>query len=245
MLPHAPPPLLDRRTLLNRPPTDRCLQMAPVLSFSPDLLAKSDTIGRDWSRMKEMIDAPSTTLTHLTESGDAFMVDVGPKTETLREATAQATIVMRASTAALIQDGGLPKGDVLAVSRIAGLMGAKRTPDLIPLCHPIMITGADVSFEWDLPETTAKDHATGNHATGNHATTARLHIHATVRTVGKTGVEMEALTAATVSALTIYDMCKAVDRGMTIDKVFLLRKSGGRSGTYDASHDLNGEPTKA
>ncbi|MSQ43308.1 MAG: cyclic pyranopterin monophosphate synthase MoaC [Chloroflexi bacterium] len=183
-----------------------------------------------------MIDAPSTTLTHLTESGDAFMVDVGPKSETPREATARATIVMQASTAALIQDGGLPKGDVLAVSRIAGLMGAKRTPDLIPLCHPIMITGADVSFEWDLPETTAKDHRTGN-----NATTARLHIHATVRTVGKTGVEMEALTAATVSALTIYDMCKAVDRGMTIDKVFLLRKSGGRSGTYDASHDLNGE----
>lgn len=187
-----------------------------------------------------MIDAPSTTLTHLTESGDAFMVDVGPKSETLREATAQATIVMQASTAALIQDGGLPKGDVLAVSRIAGLMGAKRTPDLIPLCHPIMITGADVSFEWDLPDTTAKDHTNGN-----PATTARLHIHATVRTVGKTGVEMEALTAATVSALTIYDMCKAVDRGMMIDKVFLLRKSGGRSGTYDASHDLNGEPTKA
>ncbi|NDE74787.1 MAG: hypothetical protein EB039_01795, partial [Proteobacteria bacterium] len=128
-----------------------------------------------------MIDAPSTTLTHLTESGDAFMVDVGPKSETLREATARATIVMQASTAALIQDGGLPKGDVLAVSRIAGLMGAKRTPDLIPLCHPIMITGADVLFEWDLPETTAKDHATGN-----HTTTARLHIHATVRTVGKT-----------------------------------------------------------
>ena len=213
--------------------------MAPALSFCPDLLAETDTIGRDWSRMQAMNDAPSTTLTHLTESGDAFMVDVGPKSETLREATAQATIVMQASTAALIQDGGLPKGDVLAVSRIAGLMGAKRTPDLIPLCHPIMITGADVSFEWDLPDTTAKDHTTGN-----HSTTARLHIHATVRTVGKTGVEMEALTAATVSALTIYDMCKAVDRGMMIDKVLLLRKSGGRSGTYDASHDPNGEPTK-
>lgn len=213
--------------------------MAPVLSFHPDLSEENDTNGPDWSTMAGMIDAPSTTLTHLTESGDAFMVDVGPKSETLREATARATIVMQASTAGLIQDGGLPKGDVLAVSRIAGLMGAKRTPDLIPLCHPIMITGADVLFEWDLPETTAKDHATGN-----HTTTARLHIHATVRTVGKTGVEMEALTAATVSALTIYDMCKAVDRGMTIDKVFLLRKSGGRSGTYDASHDLNGEPTR-
>ncbi len=193
----------------------------------------------DWSTMSEMIDAPSTILTHLTENGDAFMVDVGPKADSVREATAQASIVMQASTAALIQEGGLPKGDVLAVSRIAGLMGAKRTPDLIPLCHPIMITGADVSFEWALPETTANDDPTGN-----QRTTARLHIHARVRTVGKTGVEMEALTAATVSALTIYDMCKAVDRGMMIDKIFLLSKYGGLSGTYDASHDLNGEPTR-
>ena len=190
--------------------------------------------------MTAMIDAPSTTLTHLTESGDAFMVDVGPKSETLREATARATIVMQASTAALIQDGGLPKGDVLAVSRIAGLMGAKRTPDLIPLCHPIMITGADVLFEWDLPETTAKDHATGN-----HTTTARLHIHATVRTVGKTGVEMEALTAATVSALTIYDMCKAVDRGMQLENIALQEKSGGKSGTWLRSSAKVGKVTKA
>ena len=143
------------------------------------------------------------------------MVDVGEKADTLREAVARAEVSMRPETAALIQSGGMPKGDVLATARIGGIMGAKRTPDLIPLCHPIAITGADVMFEWD------------------HARN-RLLIQASARTVGKTGVEMEALTAVTVAALTVYDMCKAVDKQMRIEAVRLVRKSGGRSGTYEA-----------
>jgi cyclic pyranopterin phosphate synthase len=122
---------------------------------------------------------------------------------------------MRPETAALIQTGQAAKGDVLAAGRIAGIMGAKRTADLIPLCHPIPLTGVDVHFTW----ADAGD---------------RLLIEAAARTVGKTGVEMEALTAVTVAALTIYDMCKAVDRGMRIEGVRLVRKSGGKSGTYEA-----------
>jgi cyclic pyranopterin monophosphate synthase len=156
-----------------------------------------------------------STLTHLDASGQARMVDVGEKAETLREAVARAEVVMRAETAALIQSGQAAKGDVLATARLAGIMGAKRTSDLIPLCHPIAITGAEVTFEWDNEQ-------------------SRLRIEAAARTVGKTGVEMEALTAVTVAALTIYDMCKAVDRGMRIDGVRLVRKTGGRSGTYEA-----------
>jgi cyclic pyranopterin phosphate synthase len=143
------------------------------------------------------------------------MVDVGGKPDTVREAVARAEVVMRPETAALIQAGGLPKGDVLAVARLAGIMGAKRTPDLIPLCHPIMLTGADVSFRWDEAR-------------------SRLQIEAAARTVGKTGVEMEALTAVTVAALAVYDMCKAVDREMRIEAIRLVRKTGGRSGTFEA-----------
>jgi cyclic pyranopterin phosphate synthase len=143
------------------------------------------------------------------------MVDVGGKPDTVREAVARAEVVMRPETAALIQAGGLPKGDVLAVARLAGIMGAKRTPDLIPLCHPIMLTGADVSFQWDEAR-------------------SRLQIEAAARTVGKTGVEMEALTAVTVAALAVYDMCKAVDREMRIEAIRLVRKTGGRSGTVEA-----------
>jgi len=154
------------------------------------------------------------TLTHLDAAGQAHMVDVGEKAETLREAVARAEVLMRPETAALIQSGGMPKGDVLATARIGGIMGAKRTPDLIPLCHPIALTGATVSFTWD----------------GE----SRLLIEASARTVGKTGVEMEALTAVTVAALTVYDMCKAVDKQMRIEAVRLVRKSGGRSGTYEA-----------
>src|SRR5919202_3312500 len=143
------------------------------------------------------------------------MVDVGAKPDTLREAVARAEVAMRPETAALIQTGGLPKGDVLAVARIGGIMGAKRTPDLIPLCHPIALTGAEVTFEWDEAR-------------------SRLLIEASARTVGKTGVEMEALTAVTVAALTVYDMCKAVDKQMRIEAVRLVRKTGGRSGTFEA-----------
>ena len=156
-----------------------------------------------------------SALTHLDTAGKARMVDVGEKPDTLREAVARGEVAMRPETAALIQSGGLPKGDVLATARLAGIMGAKRTPDLIPLCHVLALTGADVSFEWD-------------------AARSRLLIQAAVRTVGKTGVEMEALTAVTVAALTVYDMCKAVDRQMRLEAVRLVRKTGGRSGTFEA-----------
>ena len=154
-------------------------------------------------------------LSHLDAAGQARMVDVGHKPDSLREAVARAEVAMRPETAALIQSGGLPKGDVLATARIAGIMGAKRTPDLIPLCHPLALTGADVTFEWD-------------------AARGRLRIQAAARTVGKTGVEMEALTAVTVAALTVYDMCKAVDKEMRIEAVRLVRKTGGRSGTFES-----------
>ncbi len=154
-------------------------------------------------------------LTHLDAAGQAHMVDVAEKPDTAREAVARGEVVLRPQTAALIQSGGLPKGDVLATARIAGIMGAKQTPAIIPLCHNLLLTGAEVSFTWD-------------EARG------RLLIEATARTLGKTGVEMEALTAVTVAALTVYDMCKAVDREMRIEAVRLVRKTGGRSGTFEA-----------
>jgi cyclic pyranopterin monophosphate synthase len=156
-----------------------------------------------------------TTLTHLDEHGQARMVDVGEKADTVREAVARGEVVMQPETAALIRSGQAAKGDVLAAARLAGIMGAKRTSDLIPLCHPIPLSGADVHFDWNEADN-------------------RLLIQASARTVGKTGVEMEALTAVSVAALTIYDMCKAVDRGMRIEAVRLVRKTGGKSGTYEA-----------
>ena len=142
------------------------------------------------------------------------MVDVSEKAETARIAIAEALVRMKRETLALIQSGGMPKGDVLATARIAGIMAAKRTPDLIPLCHPLPITGASVEL---VPqgETT-------------------LRITATVKTTGKTGVEMEALTAASVAALTVYDMCKAVEKGMVIEGIRLLEKRGGKSGDWHA-----------
>ena len=158
--------------------------------------------------------ANPTGLSHLDATGAARMVDVSAKAETEREAVAEALVVMRPATLALIQEGGLPKGDVIAVARIAGIMAAKRTSDLIPMCHPIAITGVKVDLE--------------------PADAATLRITARVKTTGKTGVEMEALTAASVAALTVYDMCKAVDRGMRIEGVRLLEKRGGKSGTWTA-----------
>jgi cyclic pyranopterin phosphate synthase len=152
-------------------------------------------------------------LTHLDESGRARMVDVSDKDVTRREATARAVVSMQPETARLIQSGGLAKGDVLAVAQVAGVMAAKRTPDLIPLCHPLPITGVDMAFDLDVEH-------------------AQLEIRATVRVTGRTGVEMEALTAAAVAALTVYDMCKAVDRGMRIGNLELLHKAGGKSGEY-------------
>jgi cyclic pyranopterin phosphate synthase len=154
-----------------------------------------------------------TGLTHLDETGRARMVDVSAKDITHREATARAVVSMQPATARLISSGGVAKGDVLAVAQVAGVMAAKRTPDLIPLCHPLPITGVDLSFDLDVEQ-------------------AKLEIRATVRVNSQTGVEMEALTAASVAALTVYDMCKAVDRGMTIGNVELLHKVGGKSGEF-------------
>lgn len=154
-------------------------------------------------------------LSHLDEQGHARMVDVSPKEATLRIAEARGSITMQPETLAQLVSGAMPKGDVLAVARVAGIMAAKRTPDLIPLCHPIALSGVTVDL-------------TPVQATGDAL--ARIDISATVRCVGATGVEMEALTAVSVAALTIYDMCKAIDRGMRIEGVRLVLKSGGRSG---------------
>jgi cyclic pyranopterin phosphate synthase len=153
-------------------------------------------------------------LTHLDESGAARMVDVADKAVTHRIAEAGAFVEMAPATLALIASGDAPKGDVLATARIAGIMAAKRTADLIPMCHPLGITHAAIDL---VAETTPR--------TG-------IRVTATVATDAKTGIEMEALTAAAIAGLTIYDMCKAVDRGMVVTDVMLLRKEGGKSGTW-------------
>ncbi len=152
-------------------------------------------------------------LSHLTPSGDVRMVDVSPKKETAREAAARIVLKMRPATLGAIRAGQMAKGDVLGVARTAGIMAAKRTPDLIPLCHPLRITGCDIVFALDSRRSTVT-------------------IEARVRTVDKTGVEMEALTAAAVAGLTVYDMVKAVDRGIVLSGLCLLEKSGGKSGTW-------------
>ena len=154
-------------------------------------------------------------LTHFDDEGRAVMVDVSAKAETERVAVAGGSVVMQKATLDLIMAGGVKKGDVLSVARLAGIMGAKRTPDLIPLCHPLALSSVSVELACD-PQRNAVD------------------ITATCKLKGRTGVEMEALTAVAVAALTVYDMCKAVDRGMRIEGVRLLHKSGGKSGTYEA-----------
>lgn len=151
-------------------------------------------------------------LTHFDEAGASRMVDVSGKPETERTARASALVRMAEATLDLIRDRRMAKGDVFEVARLAGIMAAKRTADLIPLCHPVGLDGVDVSFAVEGP--------------------GLLAIEATARVRGRTGVEMEALTAVSVAALTVYDMCKAVDRGMVIDRVRLEEKAGGRSGTY-------------
>jgi cyclic pyranopterin phosphate synthase len=156
-------------------------------------------------------------LTHLDEQGRARMVDVGGKDETERVAIAGGTVRMKAATLDLIASGGIAKGDVLAAARIAGIMAAKRTPDLIPLCHPLALSSVEVELSCD-----------------RDRDRSLVEITATCRITGRTGVEMEALTAVSVAALTIYDMCKAVDRGMVIGEIKLLHKSGGKSGIYEA-----------
>jgi cyclic pyranopterin phosphate synthase len=155
-------------------------------------------------------------LTHFDEQGRAHMVDVGQKADTQREAIARGRVLMQPETLALILDGAIKKGDVLAVAQIAGIMAAKRTHELVPMCHPLMLTHVSLEFEPNPPATPDL--------------LAVINISATVRTTGKTGVEMEALTAVSVAGLTIYDMCKAVDRAMQIDAVRLAKKSGGKSG---------------
>jgi cyclic pyranopterin phosphate synthase len=152
-------------------------------------------------------------LTHFDKEGKARMVDVSDKAETERIATAKGSVIMQPATLALIKEGGVKKGDVLSVARLAGIMGAKRTPDLIPLCHPLALTSVQVDLTLD------------------EARNA-VDITATCKLTGKTGVEMEALTAVSVAALTVYDMCKAVDKGMQITDIRLTHKSGGKSGTY-------------
>ena len=156
-------------------------------------------------------------LTHTNERGEALMVDVAGKQVTHRRAVAGATIHMQPSTLAMIVEGRAPKGDVFAVARVAGIMAAKRTSDLVPLCHPLPLTHASIELEpFD----------------------DSVRVTATVETDSKTGVEMEALTAAAVAALTIYDMCKAVDRGMTVDALGLLVKEGGKSGSWTREEEL-------
>ncbi|MCA9933815.1 MAG: cyclic pyranopterin monophosphate synthase MoaC [Ardenticatenaceae bacterium] len=155
-------------------------------------------------------------LTHLDESGQAKMVDVGHKPDTVRTAVARGRVSMQPETLQLIMAGNMKKGDVLGVAQLAGVMAAKRTSDLIPLCHPLMLNHVDVS------------------CTPNPQTNS-VNIEATARVTGKTGVEMEALTAVSIAALTIYDMAKAVDRSMTISDIRLIAKSGGQSGTYQAN----------
>jgi len=159
-------------------------------------------------------------LTHFNTAGEAHMVDVGGKGRTHRRATAEGRIRMQTDTLALIRQGGHKKGDVLGIARIAGIMASKRTADLVPLCHPLPITRVTVDLT-AIPEQNA------------------VHCAATVETRGQTGVEMEALTAVQIALLTIYDMCKAVDRGMTMDGIRLMEKSGGKSGLWQR----DAEPT--
>nr|WP_252180509.1 cyclic pyranopterin monophosphate synthase MoaC [Endozoicomonas sp. 4G] len=156
------------------------------------------------------------SLTHTNDEGKASMVDVGDKNVTRREARAEGFVVMKPETLALVADNGLKKGDVLAVARIAGIQAAKQCGNLIPLCHPLMLNFIGVEFELE-PEQ------------------SRIRIETCCRLSGKTGVEMEALAAASVAALTIYDMCKAVDKDMCIEGVQVLEKSGGKSGHYKAA----------
>ncbi|HPC83627.1 MAG TPA: cyclic pyranopterin monophosphate synthase MoaC [Thermoanaerobaculaceae bacterium] len=152
-------------------------------------------------------------LTHLDEQGRAHMVDVSDKLATVREATARACVLLAPATFALVRDGTLRKGDVLTLAQVAGIQAAKRTAELIPLCHPLALTHVEVAASLD-------------------EAGSCVEIEATCRTRGETGVEMEALTAVTVAALTVYDMCKAVERGIRITDVRLVRKSGGRSGEW-------------
>jgi cyclic pyranopterin phosphate synthase len=157
-----------------------------------------------------------SNLTHIDAQGNAVMVDVTGKEETDRVATAKGSVLMQAETLHAITGAKIKKGDVLSIAQLAGIMGAKRTSDLIPLCHPLALTSSKVELTVDTSRNT-------------------VDITATCKITGKTGVEMEALTAVSVAALTIYDMCKAIDRGMQIINIRLIQKSGGKSGKFDAT----------
>lgn len=152
-------------------------------------------------------------LNHFDSEGKAIMVDVSHKEDTLRIAAARGKVKMKMETIELIESGKMGKGDVLGVARVAGIMAVKRTSELIPMCHPLFITGSEVSFNIDKERSC-------------------IHIEAVARTTGKTGVEMEALTAVSIAALTIYDMCKAVDKAMVIEDIHLYKKEGGKSGIF-------------
>ena len=152
-------------------------------------------------------------LTHFNKEGRARMVDVGEKKDTLRIAIAEGEIIMQPSTIKMIKDKKISKGDVLAVAQVAGIMAAKKTSQIIPMCHPLILTNVDLNFTINENEN-------------------KIIIQSKVKTIGKTGVEMEALTAVAAAGLTIYDMCKVVDRGMTIKSIYLLEKSGGKSGHF-------------
>ena len=152
-------------------------------------------------------------LTHFNKEGRARMVDVGEKKDTMRIAIAEGEIIMQPSTLKMIKDRKITKGDVLGVAQVAGIMAAKKTSEIIPMCHPLLLTSININFKVDEGKN-------------------KIIIQSQVKTVGKTGVEMEPLTAVSVAALTIYDMCKAIDRGMTIQDIHLVEKSGGQSGHY-------------
>lgn len=156
-------------------------------------------------------------LTHFNEQGRARMVDVSDKKETVRTAVAKSSITVNRDIYEQITNNQIKKGDVLAVAQVAGIMACKKTPEIIPMCHPIPITGVDIAFEWSVNE---------------EEQTYTLLITASVKTKGNTGVEMEALTAASATALTVYDMCKAVDKGMIIGETYLVEKTGGKSGDF-------------
>ena len=167
------------------------------------------------ARSPDSRDDGAPALSHVDAQGHARMVDVSEKAITVREATARGRVTMQPATLALIVEGRVPKGDVFAVARVAGIMAAKRTPDLIPLCHPLPLSGVEVVL------------------TADHDAAA-VEVEATARTTAQTGVEMEALTAVSVAALTVYDMCKAVERTIRIGDIRLVAKSGGSSGDYTA-----------
>ncbi|SHH84306.1 cyclic pyranopterin monophosphate synthase MoaC [Clostridium grantii] len=157
-------------------------------------------------------------LSHINEEGRAKMVDISEKTDTVREATAFGSISMKEETLKRISEGEIKKGDVLAVAQVAGIMGAKNTPNIIPMCHSIFMSGCDIKFQLDFDNN-------------------KVDIYATAKTIGKTGIEMEAITAVSCAAITIYDMCKAIDKDMVINNIMLIKKTGGKSGTFERKVD--------